>query len=297
MGLDVNGTKFLLFARQRGVDFRETATIGRQGLYLTDEAFAKNLALYGAPEPLAAARRLLAESSGYAEPFLTHLGAKSVRSIDASSYEGATDVHDLNLGIAGMPSIFSVVLDSGTLEHVFNFPQALKSCLDLVGQGGHFISITPANNFLGHGFYQFSPELYFRVFGKGSGFELRHVVLFEDVPDAEWFEVVDPDAVKSRVTLVNSQPTYMAVVARRVAATPSLSTWPQQSDYVALWRASGAGAAPAAAQRKRGVLRRLVHEVYRRAPDTLRRSVYRRLRDLKTQAFTNRRFYSRLDLP
>ena len=35
MGLDANGTKFLLYARTQGVDFATTATIGRQGLNLT----------------------------------------------------------------------------------------------------------------------------------------------------------------------------------------------------------------------------------------------------------------------
>lgn len=297
MGLDVNGTKFLLFAKARGVRFDHTVTMGRQGLYLTDEAFAKNLAAFGHPDGTDVARRLLAEDKGYAEPFLRFLGAQQVRSVDASGYEGATDVQDLNRGISGMPSTFTAVIDAGTLEHVFNFPTALRSCMELVAPGGHFISITPANNFLGHGFYQFSPELYFRVFGAGSGFVLDHVILFEDIPDAEWFAVTDPDVVKSRVTLVNTQPTYLAVIARRVDAAPALASWPQQSDYVALWRESQsqtgqARPAPAA----RGPLRRLVHELYRRTPDVIRRAVYRRMRHLADQRFSNERFYKRIDV-
>ncbi len=45
--------------------------------------------------------------------------------------------------------------------------------------GGHFISVTFANNFLGHGFHQFSPELYFRVFCPANGFEVESLMLCE----------------------------------------------------------------------------------------------------------------------
>ena len=53
---------------------------------------------------------------------------------------------------------FSALLDAGTIEHVFNFPQAIRNCMEMVKVGGHFIQVTVANNFIGHGFYQFSPE-------------------------------------------------------------------------------------------------------------------------------------------
>ena len=48
---------------------------------------------------------------------------------------------------------FSCVLDGGTLEHVFNFPQAIKNAMEIVAIGGHFLGVVPANNFSGHGFY------------------------------------------------------------------------------------------------------------------------------------------------
>ena len=37
----------------------------------------------------------------------------------------------------------------------------------------HFVRITPANNFFGHGFYQFTPELFFRIFSAANGFEVE----------------------------------------------------------------------------------------------------------------------------
>lgn len=58
---------------------------------------------------------------------------------------------------------YSMVLDGGSLEHVFNFPVAVRNCMQMLQVGGHYLAITPANNFMGHGFYQFSPELYFSI--------------------------------------------------------------------------------------------------------------------------------------
>jgi 2-polyprenyl-3-methyl-5-hydroxy-6-metoxy-1,4-benzoquinol methylase len=53
---------------------------------------------------------------------------------------------------------YSVVYDGGKLEHVFNQPQALKNCMEMVRVGGYFLQTNTANKFMGHGFWQFSPE-------------------------------------------------------------------------------------------------------------------------------------------
>ena len=58
-----------------------------------------------------------------------------------------------------------MVIDGGLLEHVFDFPTAIRNCMRMVRQGGHLILNLPVNNFPGHGFYRFSPELVFRVPG------------------------------------------------------------------------------------------------------------------------------------
>ena len=54
---------------------------------------------------------------------------------------------------------FSVVIDGGLLEHVFDFPTAIRNCMRMVRQGGHLILNLPVNNFPGHGFYKFGPGL------------------------------------------------------------------------------------------------------------------------------------------
>ena len=88
------------------------------------------------------------------------------------------------------------MLDSGSLEHVFNFPIAIANCMALTEVGGHFVAITPANNWCGHGFYQFSPELFYRVLCAENGFRVERMIVAE-CPDGTWLEVADPAAFAS----------------------------------------------------------------------------------------------------
>lgn len=237
MGFDVNGVRFLLAARSAGVNFETTAMIGRQRMHLFPQALEGLLENSGYIDAARNAEAIIREADGFAEPFLNVLGAVSISSFDASTYEYATDIHDMNEPIPGeYLERYSVVIDGGSLEHVFNFPNAIKNCMNMVETGGHYLGITPANNFMGHGFYQFSPELYFRVFSEANGFRIDHVTIFEDVPGAQWVQLTDPDILGKRVEMVNSKPAYLLVQAIKTANKPVFATAPQQSDYSAAWK-------------------------------------------------------------
>ena len=249
MGFDVQGTKFLLGAHRSGVSFAKTATIGRQEFFIPPSYLARVLSEFGISDSEGEAARMLTESRGFVDPLLRSLGAEEIVSIDASSYEGASVVHDMNLPIPdSIRSGFSVVIDGGTLEHIFNFPVAIKNCMEMVQVGGHLLLMTPANNFLGHGFYQFSPELFFRLFSPANGFEISRAIFSETSPRARWYEIVDPARARRRVELVNSRPAYLLIQARKVRQVPVLATPPQQSDYLVLWEQPAKGASTSAAE-------------------------------------------------
>jgi hypothetical protein len=236
MGLDADGTRALLYARKQGVDFSRTAMLGRQGLHLNVPTLTRNLKDFGLEASAKESVRMLSAEKGYAEPFLRLLGASEIVSFDVSGFEGATYIHDFNLPLDKKFSRrFSVVLDSGSLEHIFNFPQAIANCMEMVDVGGHFVGITPTNNFLGHGFYQFSPELFFRVFSPSNGFALRQILAFESL-GTTWYEVVDPDALGQRVSLSNRHETYLLVIALKTAERPLFAEGVQQSFYSAQWQ-------------------------------------------------------------
>jgi hypothetical protein len=237
VGFDVQGVRFLLSARNAGAHFQRTAMIGRQEFFIDPALFRYTLARFGFHLNDTEVRRLLTEENGFAEPLLKLLGAEHISSIDASHYERASVLHDMNTPIPEtLRESFSVVVDAGTLEHVFNFPVAIKNCMEMTRLDGHLLMMTPANNFMGHGFYQFSPELFFRVFCGENGFEVVKAILCEVDPRGRWYSVVDPATARRRVELINRRPTYLMIQARKVRQVPILVVPPQQSDYKTLWQ-------------------------------------------------------------
>jgi hypothetical protein len=240
MALDMDGSRFLLYAKSRGVDFTRTAMIGRQRLCIDSrrlsegliDVVARNSAEFGYRS--VDIGRLLEGADGYAEPFLKLLGCKQACSFDASPYEQATYVHDFNFPIdQQFHGGFTAVIDGGTLEHIFNFPVAIKNCMEMLEVGGHYLGITPTNNASGHGFYQFSPELYFRIFSAENGFRTDQVIAYETNRKGAnpWFLAVDPLQLRESVGWANRRQTYLLVIAERIEKKPIFTKPVQQSCY------------------------------------------------------------------
>jgi SAM-dependent methyltransferase len=245
MGIDIQQARFLFHARDHGAGFAKTGVLGRQVISASKEQLAGWLG----SEPnagTAAQREAVAGLTGkFAEPFLESLGATEIVSFDASDYEGAKVVHDFNEPVPErFHGQFDIVVDSGSLEHIFNFPVAIKNLMQMVKPGGHLLIMTPANNFCGHGFYQFSPELFYRVLGETNGFAVRRMLVAECFEDAYWWEVPDPVTVRRRVSFENRYWTHLFLIAQRVADRPIFLKSPQQSDYVAAWEQAADGAPP-----------------------------------------------------
>lgn len=238
MGIDVNGARFLLDAAKNGVVFDNCVMLGRQEMHLAPRQLEEVFRRLSIPVSADEAEAIVENSGdrGYAESFLKKCGAQTVTSFDNSDYEGATFVQDMNRDVPdAYHARFDCVLDSGTLEHVFNIPVALQNCMRMVKPGGHFLSIAPCNNFMGHGFYQFSPELFYGVLSERNGFSVERMFIFESRPDAQWYRVADPKKIGGRVELVNSMMTYLLVQARRTRYADVDDITPQQSDYVPMW--------------------------------------------------------------
>ncbi|MGK2915030.1 MAG: hypothetical protein ACSLE5_11395 [Porticoccaceae bacterium] len=247
MGISLNHARLLIAAGRAGVNYRNTLMIGRQQMRLSTQTTGVLSPLLP-PSGTAATTSTLIDDRGYAEPFFHRLGAVLVDSLDVNAYEDATILHDMNDPLpAEMTRQFSAVLDGGSLEHVFNFPQALQNALNLVEVGGHYLAFTPTNNFLGHGFYQFSPELFFRVLTPDNGFALERVILFFKGEQAKLYAVKDPATIpgyhkKVRKTLTSlpREAAYLFVQARKLAHHPRLSRHPQQSNDEQHWQAGRA---------------------------------------------------------
>ena len=69
----------------------------------------------------------------YGEPFLQRLGFTLTDSLDADAYQGAGLIHDLNTPLPpDWHGRYDWVFDGGTLEHVFDLPQASKNVAALL---------------------------------------------------------------------------------------------------------------------------------------------------------------------
>ncbi len=244
---------FLIAACDAGVSFESTLMLGRQSIIGDERDIAMAFADANRHIELDEAHRILEEGEGWSEPFFRRLGARQVESVDASGYEGCTIVHDLNHPLPdGLRGRYSAVIDGGTLEHVFNFPVALRSAIGAVRVGGHYLAISPVNNHFGHGFYQISPELYYRLLAADNGYHVRAMLMRGYNSGARWHQVADASAAGHRVIALSSWPVVLYTLAVRIEEKDLLASFPQQSDYVAVWGRSS----PTAAERRMRQLRR-----------------------------------------
>jgi SAM-dependent methyltransferase len=170
-------------------------TLGRQHVYVTaleftEMALQHNVRLKSIPvelhrEPTLANRGFVSD-----DWLLKSLGFDEVVRVDVSDYESSDLIFDLN-DPQTPPSLlnrFDLVLDSGTLEHVFDFAAGLRHCVRMVRPNGRVIHLTPSSNCVEHGFYSVSPTLYADYYS-ASGFTIDRVWLCEiplDLPRGIW---------------------------------------------------------------------------------------------------------------
>jgi hypothetical protein len=236
VGLNVQSLRLLLLARSMGVKFDRTITLGRQDLLLTPTQLRNVCSSFGLLISEQEAQHIAFSNDRFAEPMLEKLGALTADSLDATAFDGANIIHDLNQPVPSrLLGQFSLVFDGGTLEHIFDFPTAIRGCMGLPTLGGHFIITSPANNQMGHGFYQFSPDLFYRIFSEPNGYQLKGLFLVPTFTGGDWFRVRDPAAVGARVGHNTSiEALSLFAIAQRTSLVP-FSRSPHQSDYAAEW--------------------------------------------------------------
>ena len=223
MGIDIHGLNFLRYAKTKKA-FDSVITIGRQGLYVNESMIKE---IFKANSDY--------KNQAYCEVLLNkYFGATKVESVDNSNYEDATYVHDMNQSLPpNLIGKFDTVFDGGCLEHIYNAPQALKNCSLFCKPGGQILHVLPANNFCGHGFWQFSPELFFSLYSKNNGYDQTQIFIADLTNTKQWYQVKQPvNGYRVNVTSSNS----LYVLVRTVLKGKEFNhTNVQQSDYVFEW--------------------------------------------------------------
>ena len=225
MGIDIHAINALRLM-SRSDPLGKVATMGRQGLHV--------------PEPQLKKMGYSGGFDEFCEDFLvTHFNAIEVESFDYSDFEGATHIVDLNNPI-GFDAIYDTVIDAGTLEHVFDVVQALKNVSRICKVGGRILHILPVNNLVNHGFWQFSPELFFSLYSAHNGYsDTQAFLVYPSDPDS-WYEITPP--TNGRWDYFASSLAIYAVVMTRKST--QMNDWDvQQSQYISDWQCN-AQAAP-----------------------------------------------------
>jgi hypothetical protein len=195
---------------------------------------------------------------------LRTLGAAEVLALDCADFEGAELVHDLNLPVPpDWHGRFDGILDSGTLEHVFDVPTALANVAGMLRVGGRTIHISPCNNFANHGFYQFSPTLLADYYQANAFADLRVFVAEETGVDyqSSFWDLFELDPRQQPVLMTSRRRLLLVVVAEKTADSTA-DRRPMQSYYRRLFESAAAGPPSAVSaavwQRLRSGLKRLV---------------------------------------
>lgn len=249
MGISTHPFNFLRYVHRFG-PFGETVTLGHQRLRVAKEYV---LGALGHPPGY--------EHERYCDNLLRRFfGASRLESIDYSDYEEASLIHDMNRPLPpALEGCFDTVINSGTVEHLYNVTQALDNVSRMCRPGGQIVHILPANNFCGHGFWQFSPELFFSLYAPANGYVGTEVYVANLRDSERWFRVLAPSS-GIRVNLQGPEKVNLLVRTRRAGDAYSHHDV-QQSDYRVKWADGPRKFKAVGAADGGGSVRRVIHKI------------------------------------
>jgi len=249
MGLARAAVNLLLLEASRRPFEGSIVTLGRQHVYVTGDevramATRHGVRLHPVPdelhrEPHLAAQRYLSDDC-----LLKMLGFQQIVRVDYSDYEAPDAILDLNSAETpdALRSAFDLVLDSGTIEHVFDIAAALRHCCRMAKPGGRVIHLTPSSNCVEHGFHNVSPTL-FADFYSASHFQINRVYLCRiplDLPRGPW-QVYDYCGAPQRFIPMGMLDDHIwFTFSVTTASDQSTPVTPQQWIYVNSWWQSAA---------------------------------------------------------
>ena len=250
MGISLSAAKMLMEVGKPEGFSGSVLQLGRQNLYFGSEDLERAADRMGFrlrpadPEPLVG-NKFLPEAPLVVGDrfFFKALGFDEVHSCDASDFEDPSFVFDLNSETLppDRKNSYDLVVDGGTLEHVFHLPNALKNIVGFLKPGAMIVHMAPVHNYFEHGFYCFNPTL-FHDYYSANGFEIISSHLVRSGRDAR-------AKLSQRVNLLPAQVEFrhycqagslddncysIFFVARKKGACDG-AIIPQQSAYLDAW--------------------------------------------------------------
>ncbi|MDP3791614.1 MAG: class I SAM-dependent methyltransferase [Candidatus Omnitrophota bacterium] len=165
MGTDRGSIKLLMREGSREKFSGHALTIGRQDICpvtpLVFKRWAQDMG-FELKKPVTGARVTDVDL------FLS-AGFDNIDSLDYSDFEKCTIIHDLNKDVpVNLHGKYDLIFDGGTSEHVFNLPKVLENYHKMLKAGGRIIHFLPSTNCVEHGFYMFSPTLFWDYYSANN---------------------------------------------------------------------------------------------------------------------------------
>ena len=178
--------------------------------------------------------------------FFRMLGADQTLALDYSNFERAEIVADLNQPLPDdLYGRFDVVVDSGTLEHIFDTRAVLMNIGNILRPQGRIIHMSPCNNYANHGFYQISPTLLIDYYRENEFKDVRAWVAAEaarEYATSSW-ELYELDPQNQPILMMSRERLTALVVAER-QETSTVDRVPMQSYYRNLFEPAAEPAPP-----------------------------------------------------
>lgn len=167
-------------------------TLGMPDVYFTFEHLYRMAQTVNIPidvsVPVTLSHHSAFASKGYisGETLFKCMGFERLSVLDFSDFEGADILFDLNSETTSehLQEKFDVIIDHGTLEHVFHLPNALKNLFNMLKIGGRVIHSLPTSNLVDHGFYMFSPTLFYDFYSENN-WQINNIYVVSMTPRQE----------------------------------------------------------------------------------------------------------------
>jgi SAM-dependent methyltransferase len=246
MGIAKGSTKLLLKESIRRAFKGKVLTLGKQDIHFSYSTLQKMAEEFGV-ELCDPGQNILSHKpefaqSGYIsdECLFKSLGFSECVAIDNSDYESAQYIFDLNK--IEVPEhlleAFDLIIDGGTFEHVFHIPNAFHNIFKMLKPGGRIIHLSPSSNHIDHGFYMFSPTLFWDFY-ETNRFEINAFQLIRHTtrPHTDEWEISDyqPGCLNqvSFGGLDDGMYAILCIVTKTEESTGDVV--PQQKVFLSMW--------------------------------------------------------------
>lgn len=223
--------------------------IGRQTVYLSPDELVRTIREHGVslqvdPSGIEVDQTTLDRRHGYGErlvndaAFFKLLGARSVKALDHSPYEGADVIHDLRYPIPDhLQGITDFIVDGSTLDNVFTPSIVLQNYAKLLRPGGRLLM---ENAFSAHNTaYVMMPPMWYLdyfVMNKFVDCKVYIVMFIEDkiramVDNVFWVDLDQVSVLRRRMHRFVSPHQMVAIVFAEKGENATVDRLPNQQDY------------------------------------------------------------------